>query len=235
MLEVEKLKDQMTQASTATVQILHAGLTLIGSPYRFHKARTRSRTQRLGESVRFCGLASVAMVLLSFVNVSAIVDIKQPSVFLMAGGALNFLHLLMFATVYAVAGKVVAWKVPARVHIENVFYATAFLPIVAFLSQAAANAQLKAIAADHSDFAFGYQASIAASIANSPLVAWSHAVIFIAYLYFAYLIYVGLRVTAALPRWRAMAAVVPGTIGLICYQSVILLPATELFVHSMTR
>ncbi len=235
MAKWKELEDSFKRACLMVSMTVRSTLEMIGTPRQFHNSRPKSCTKRLNESVRFCALASIAMASLYFVTVSSAANIKQPFMFLLAGGFINFGHMLVVGAIYALAGKIAAWKLPAQVHFENVFYASALLPFVAFLSQPVAHLQLTAMLADQSDFAFGYRSAFDAALANSTLVAWSYAGIAFAYLYFAYLNYVGLRVTTALPRWRTLAAVVPGTFGLFLYQSIVILPLTQLFVRATTR
>lgn len=235
MTPVQSWKAQAWQVGGLLVLAGRSGLQLLGQPYRFHRARAWTPGQRLRESVMFAGLASALLVLLYFVTVSAVVTIKQPIFFLLAGGGLNGAHFLMYALVHALGGKLVARQVPMRMHVENVFYATALLPIVAVLSQPLAHAQLVAMLADPSPFAFGYRAAIDAALSHSGLMSAAQVCVGLAYLYFSFLVYVGLRVTTGLPAWRAALAVWPGTMGVFAYQTLVLMPMQQQFVHAVTR
>ena len=234
-IDPNDLKKRFLQASALATGTITSGIELLGNPRRFHSVRKRRRSTRLNESIRFAVATSVLMIAMYFVTVSSEATINGATAFLTLGAFLNLAHLLAMAGIVGIVGRVVVPQVPLRVHIENVLYATAVLPIVALFAQPLMDAQLRAVLADSHLFTFGYRPSLAAIMDASPAASVCDIVVRAGYAWFAALVYFGLRVAADVSRWRAIAVVAPAMLGILLYQGLVILPSTQQFVHAMTR
>ena len=235
MLDTQPLYRRALQAIHLLAGTLRAIGPLMGRPRRFHSLRKRHLKTRLAESIRFVALSCLAMALIFLLTVSSVAVVARPETFVVWSTAVNLAHFLVIAAIYAAAGKVFSPTTAARIHIENVFYASVALVFVAFVTQPLMHAEVVAILRDASDFEFGYRASLSEAFRSSPMVWGCTALLYAGYAYFAYLIYVGLRVTAGVPRWRAIGAVAIGTIALFTYQTTHMLPWMEQLLHATVK
>ena len=232
--DFEGWKKKLTSfAGDATAASLSTG-QLLWSPRKFHVARLRRRKTRLAESMQFAVFSSAAMIVMYYVTVSSVIKVRHPLAFLMLGGALNLLNLLVMASIVAGVGRALLPKVQARVHIENVLYATVLLPILAFFAQPLMDAQLRAYLRDTDQFSSSLHTTLGVVMASSGTATLCNFVVFFTYMYFARIIYVGLRVTASVSAWRAAAVMLPSLLVIYLYQYYFMMASTQQFVHSMT-
>jgi hypothetical protein len=235
MFKPDDLKTQLLQIASQTTGTLTAATELIGSPRQFHQTRKRRRNTRLGESMRFAVVSSVAMIGMYFLTVSAVKKITDPTTFLILGGFLNLGHLLAMAAIVGLVGRLVLRDIPLKIHLENVLYATALLPILAFLAQPLMYAQLTAYLADPHQFSFDYSPMLARIMRSSTAASVCNWVVIAGYVAFGYFMYLGLRITASVSHWRTIAVVAPSMLTIFAYQAVVIMPSTQQFVIAMTR
>lgn len=230
----QDFKQRLEQGASTLVDMFVGLGTLISAPYRFHRARLGTRKPRGPEAMRYCLAACVAMSALYYLTVGSVARVHDAPTFIVAGALLNAVHIAVMALIFSLVGKAVCRAVPGQVQFENALYASVVLPLAAFFAQSLMHLQVKALTADPTLFTSAYVPLLRAEVARSASASVANWVVFFAYLYMAYLVYVGLRVMGGVRRGKALLAVTPAALLVYAYQSVAILPVTQQFVRAMT-
>lgn len=227
-------KQRLEQGASILVEMFVGFGTLVSAPYKFHRARLNMRKPRGSEAMRYCLVACVAMSALYYLTVGSVTRIHDATTFVVAGALLNAAHIVVMALIFSLVGKAVCRAVPGPVHFENALYASVVLPIAAFFAQSLMHLQVKALTAEPTLFTSAYAPSLRAEVARSFSASFASWIVLFAYLYMAYLVYVGLRVMGGVRRAKALVAVTPATLLVFGYQAIAILPVTQQFVRAMT-
>lgn len=227
-------KQRLEQGASMLVEMSVGLGTLISAPYRFHCARLDMRKPRGPEAMRYCLVACVAMSALYYLTVGSVTRIHDAPTFVVAGALLNAAHIAVMALIFSLVGKAVCRSVPGQIQFENALYASVVLPIAAFFAQSLMHLQVKALTADPTLFTSAYAPTLRAEVASNVSASVANWIVFFAYLYMSYLVYVGLRVTGGVRRGKALLAVAPAALLVYAYQSIAVLPVTQQFLRAMT-
>jgi hypothetical protein len=234
MKDLEQLQAQAETAAKLTADTLRAWWEVTFTPGRFHRARLRKLKSRWDESVRVCLFSCLAMNALFFLTVSSVTHIESVIMFVVGGTLISAVHIAIMSLIYAGTGKAVVSTMPGRIQFENGLYASAVLPVVAFLSLALMQKQVEGLVADVTLFTFGYEKVIQTGLSRSWLARSSNWVVVLGYLYLAYLVYVGLRVNGKSTRLKSAVAVIPAALLVFVYQIVAVQPSTQLLLRATT-